>query len=428
MKRMKLLSLLLASAIGLSAMTASALAEVTVTFLHKWPEPENMAYFDKAVKEFEAAHPDIKIKMEAVADEPYKDKIRVLMASEQVPDVFFSWSGEFGKKFARGGRALDITAAVYDSDWKDRFSEASMGPFKYQGKLYGVPINVDAKFMLYNKKIFADQGIAEPKTYAEFLDACKKLKAAGVVPIAFGNQYPWAASHYIGDLLGKLVPNDVRLADYELTAPADKLYTDPGYVRALTEFKRLNDEGYFNRGSNALTHAIARGSFLAGRTAMIYMELVEFNQLKGTKAEKDGWDFFKLPGFADGKGDGGLLTGAPDGFMVSAKTTHPKEALEFLKFLTSADQGKKYVKVTGMTSAVKGSITAENADAMTLKGLDVLNAASGLALWLDTDMDARSTEVLLAGSQAILNGTETPEQVMAKVRETALAVQKERAQ
>ena len=82
------------------------------------------------------------------------------------------------------------------------------------------------------------------------------------------------------------------------------------------------------------------------------------------QAEKDGWDFFKLPGFADGKGDGGLLTGAPDGFMVSAKTQHPKEALEFLKFLTSADQGRKYVKVTGMTSAVKGSITAENADAL----------------------------------------------------------------
>ncbi len=83
--------------------------------------------------------------------------------------------------------------------------------------------------------------------------------------------------------------------------------------------------------------------------------------------------------------------------------------------------------MTGMTSAVKGAITAENTDAETLKGIDMLNAASGLALWLDTDMDARSTEVLLAGSQAILNGTETPEQVMTKVRETALAVQKERA-
>ncbi|MCC7482872.1 MAG: carbohydrate ABC transporter substrate-binding protein, partial [Hyphomicrobiales bacterium] len=286
MKHFKLTALIAASAMSLASMSLSATAEVTVSFLHKWPEPENMVYFDKVVKDFEASHPDIKIKMEAVADEPYKDKIRVLMASEQVPDVFFSWSGEFGKKFARGGRALDITEAVYNSDWKDRFSEASMGPFKYQGKLYGVPINVDGKFMLYNKKIFADNGIAEPKTYQEFLDACKKLKDAGIVPIAFGNQYPWAASHYIGDLLAKLVPNDTRLADYELTSKPEALYTDPGYVQALTEFKRLNDEGYFNRGSNALTHSIARGSFLAGRNAMIYMELVEFNQLKGSQAEK----------------------------------------------------------------------------------------------------------------------------------------------
>ena len=35
---------------------------------------------------------------------------------------------------------------------------------------------------------------------------------------------------------------------------------------------------------------------------MMYLELVEFGQLKGTKLEQDGWDFFALPGFADGKG------------------------------------------------------------------------------------------------------------------------------
>jgi raffinose/stachyose/melibiose transport system substrate-binding protein len=424
----KLASTLLVSGLSLMLLSAQAFAETTLNFLHKWPEPQNMAYFEKAVKAFEASHPDIKIKMEAVADEPYKDKIRVLMASDQVPDVYFSWSGEFGKKFARGGRALDITDAVYGSDWKTVFSEASMGPFKFKDKLYGVPINVDSKYMLYNKKIFADNGIEEPKTFADFVVACQKLKDAGVTPIAFGNQYPWAAAHYIGDLFGKMVPNATRLADYELSSPAETIYTDSNYVAALTKFKELNDAGYFNRGSNALSHEIARGSFAAGRAAMMYLELVEFGQLKGTKLEQDGWDFFALPGFPEGKGDQGLLTGAPDGFMVSAKTEHPKEALEFLKFLTSPEQGAGYVKMTGMTSAVIGSVTKDTADAATLKGLDILNKASGLALWIDTDMDARSTEVLLAGSQAILNGTETPEQVMAKVRETALAVKKERGE
>ena len=64
-------------------MTASALAEVTVTFLHKWPERENMACFTKAVKEFEAMHPDIKIKMEAVTDEPYKDSLHAAAAVQR---------------------------------------------------------------------------------------------------------------------------------------------------------------------------------------------------------------------------------------------------------------------------------------------------------------------------------------------------------
>lgn len=419
-------ALLLAAAVGLAAGAAAAQDKITLKFLHKWPEPENMAYFEPAVAAFEASHPNIDIDMEAVADEPYKDKIRVLMASDQVPDVYFSWSGEFGRKFARGGRALDITDAVYGSDWKERFSEASLSPYKFNDRLYGVPINVDAKFMAYNKKIFADNGLQAPTTWGEFETALAKLKEAGVTPIAFGNQYPWAASHYIGELLGKTVPNDNRLADYELESSPDALYTHPGYVQALSIFKKLNDDGYFNRGSNALTHSIARGSFAAGKAGMLYFELVEFVGLAGSQVEQDGWDFFRLPTPDNAAGDPGLLTGAPDGFMISSKTQHPAEAIEFLKFLTSIDQAKDYVKITGMTSSVNGSITAENAGPMVLKGLEELGRAKGLALWLDTDMDARSTEVLLAGSQAMLNGTETPEQVMAKVRETALVVQKER--
>lgn len=425
MKTSRLCALMLASAIGAS-MVGLAHAQTTVTFLHKWPEPENMAYFEKAVEEFEAANPDIDIQMEAVADEPYKDKIRVLMASRQVPDIFFSWSGEFGKKFARGGRAYDITDYVYDGDWQNTFPEAALQPFKFQDRLYGIPINVDAKFMLYNTTTFEEHGLEVPKTFDELIAVCAKLNEAGEVPINFGNQFPWAASHYIGEIIAKLVPNEIREADYALTRDADELYTDPGYVEALTAFKRLNEEGCFNRGSNALTHPIARGSFLAGRGAMIYMQMVEFGRIDGSPVDESGWNFFTLPTFTGGRGDAGIITGAPDGFMLSADTENPEEAIRFLKFMTTPEQARKYVDITGMTSSVKGAVTAENADERVLQGLKELDAASGLALWLDTDMDARSTEVLLAGAQGIINGTETPEGVMEEVRATARQVKQER--
>lgn len=425
MRHHRVTALALTTLLG-SAAFSVALADTTVSFLHKWPEPENMAYFEPAIEAFQAANPDIAVEMEAVADEPYKDKIRVLMASRQVPDVFFSWSGEFGKKFARGGRAYDITDYVYDGEWENVFPEAALQPFKFEGRLYGVPINVDAKFMLYNTSVFEEHGIEVPETFDELLAVCATLNDAGVVPINFGNQFPWAASHYIGEIIAKLVPNDVRTADYALTRSAEELYTHPGYVEALTAFQKLNDEGCFNRGSNALTHPIARGSFLAGRGAMIYMQMVEFGRIDGSPIDESGWDFFTLPTFPDGAGDPGIITGAPDGFMISADTQNIEGAIRLLKFLTTPEQAKQYVDITGMTSSVKGAVTAENADERVLQGLDYLDAASGLALWLDTDMDARSTEVLLAGAQGIIGGTETPEGVMEEVRETAKQVQQER--
>ncbi len=418
----------LVTAVGIALCAATgAQAQTTIEFLHRWPEPGYMPYFRQAVKTFEARNPDIDVSMDAVADEPYKDKIRVLMGSDQVPDVYFSWSGEFAQKFARNGRALDITDAVHGTKWGEHFSKALLEPFTFEGKQYGVPMTVDGKFMLYNKAIFEDNGLEKPETFGEFLALNGKLKEAGVTPIAFGNQYPWAASHYIGDLFAKLVPNDIRLGDYNLERPSDELYSHPGYVDALAKFETLNDEGYFNRGSNAVTHEIARGSFLAGRTAMMYLQLVEFAQItQDTALAQDGWGLFEMPDVPDGAGDSDLLTGAPSGFMIAADTEHPEEAIRFLEFLTSPEQAAKFVEMTGMTSAVEGAVDPSNASEQIYLGLKAVEKAGGLALWLDTAMDARTAEVLLDGSQALLNDTETPEAVMAQVQETARSVQAER--
>jgi raffinose/stachyose/melibiose transport system substrate-binding protein len=403
----------------LASLPGLAQDKTVVSFLHKFPEPENMAYFDAAVTEFEAANPTIDIVMEAVADEPYKDKIRVLMASDQVPDIYFSWSGEFGRKFAREGRTLDLTDALAGPEWQGRFAAASLEPFQFEGKQFGIPVNVDSKYMIYNKAIFEKHGLSVPTTFAEFIALNDALLAGGEVPIAYGNQAPWAATHYIGDLFAKLVPDDVRQADYQLLAPADQLYTHPGYVEALALYKSFGDKGYFNSGVNAISHQQARGAFIAGRAAMVYLELVEFYMLADTPVAEQGWGFFPMPPMEGAAGRNDLLTGAPDGFLISAKTEHPEEALAFLNFITSPEQAAKYVSTTGMTSAVIGSVTEETTTPETLAGLKALEDAAGMALWLDTDMDTASANVILAAGQGLLSGDETPEAVMEKVRAAA---------
>lgn len=399
--------------------------KVTIKFFHKWPEPEHLEYYNYVIDEFEKANPNINVEMEAVADEPYKDKIRVLMNSGEVPDIYFSWTGEFSFKFARAGQAMDLTDAFMNSDWKDKVINSAVEPYKWEGKIYGIPMRVNAKFMVYNKEVFAANNLTPPTTWDEMLAVCKTLKDAGVTPIAFGNEFPWASAHYVGDFNAKLVDSATLQGDYLLTAPADKLFTDPMYVEALTRFKTLNDNGCFNQGPNGISHSGARSSFIAGKAGMVYIELEEFVTVAdGMGADKFG--FFQLPGGTGGKGDPKLLTGAPDGFMVSAKTAHPQEAIAFLKFLTSPEMGKEYVKRLGIPSSVIGAVNEETALPIVVEGMNAINQASGMALWMDTDMDIKIVEVYLPGMQALMTGSKTPAEVMTDVQKAAQEVQAEK--
>lgn len=396
--------------------------KVKISFFHKWPEPEQLEYYNYVISEFNKVYPNIEVEMEAASDEAYKDKIRVLMASGEVPDIYFSWAGEFSWKFARAGQALDITDALMNTEWKDSIILSAVEPYKVEGKVYGIPMRINAKFMVYNKDMFEQLGLSVPTTWDEFLAVCEALKTAGITPLAFGNEFPWASAHYVGDFNAKLVNGDVLKADYLLTAEPDALFTDPGYVEALTRFKMLGDLGYFNDGANGISHSNARSSFMAGKVGMFYLELEEFVTIN---EEIQNFGFFQFPSGTGGQGDQDLLTGAPDGFMIYGKTQHPEEAITFLKFLTSKEMGYKYVEMLGIPSAVVGAVTAENALPAVVEGVNAINNASGMALWMDTDMNIKIVEVYLPGMQALLTGSKTPEQVMQEVHDIAVTVQAE---
>lgn len=399
----------------------SAQDEVTIRFFHKWPEPEHMEYYEWVIEQFEAEYPNINVEMEAVADEPYKDKIRVVMASGDVPDIFFSWAGEFSWKFAREGRALALDDYFYGTGWDEVVILSATEPYKWDGKLYGLPMRINGKFMVYNKQYFEDLGLSVPTTWDEFLAVCETLQENDIIPIAFGNEFPWASSHYVGDFNAKLVPSEVIQSDYLLTGEADTLFAHPGYVEALARFKTLNDEGYFNEGANALQHSLARASFIAGRAGMMYIELEEFVTVAEGMGE-DAFGFFQFPSGTGGEGDSNLLTGAPDGFMVSAESERPDEAITFLRFLLSPEMGAEYVSRLGIPSAVVGAVNEDTALPVVVEGVQSINEASGMALWLDTDINIRIVEVYLPGMQALLTGSETPESVMENVHDIATDV------
>lgn len=144
---------------------------ITLTFLDKHPEEEYKGYFEQAIADFEEQNPGVEIEYENISDQAIKEKLSVLAAGGDLPDIFFAWGGECLNRFTRAGRTLDLTPYMdEDPEWRDSFLPSFLSSSVYEGKNYAVPYRSAVLYMLYNKQIFADNGLEVPTTWDEFID------------------------------------------------------------------------------------------------------------------------------------------------------------------------------------------------------------------------------------------------------------------
>ncbi|MFI8848918.1 ABC transporter substrate-binding protein [Streptomyces sp. NPDC053499] len=300
--------------------------------------------------------------------------------------------------------------------WGKTFAPAARDAFTYGGKQYGVPINLDAKVFAYNKKVFADAEVKKPTSFQELLKTCDTLDKAGYTPIAFGNKHGWPAIHYMTQLNAQWVPGKVRDADYK---PSGGKFTDPGYVRALKSLKELSKR-CFTGQANGVAHESAQATLFQGESAMQFVETFEFPLLSAKdvpKSFKDNWSFFRMPASAGAPGDQEALVGAPDGLLVNPKSKNAGLAVDFLKFFTSKQNASLMTEMNDWLSPVQGS--ADGASPQNKEALKMISGTKNFAVWLDTVTHTQVAQAYLSGVEGLLDGSLTPEEVMAKVREAA---------
>ena len=415
----KRIALALAMAICLSLLCTVALADkVTVNFFHRWPNEPKNSYINSLIDEFEAANPDIDNVSDCVLNDSYKEKIRVLVSTDALPDVFFSWSGVFGENLTRSGRVLALDDVMArDSEWSSQIVEGQWAPFNYNGKQYGAPWSMDGKAFFYNVDVFNELGIEIPTTLNELYAVCEKLKENGYdEPISAGFSAPWAVSHYLGTICQRVVDPEVLAKDY--TGGGD--FSDPAYIEALNIFKKLGE--YMTSDPCSVDHEFARNAFIMGVSPMCYMQLAEMKYMRDD--EELNYAFFNFPAVEDGKGDPGQLTGAPEGMMISAtaKPEVQEAAIKFMEFVISKEGGHRMIAECGEISCVKGAWDETNCDEKQLEAIDLILAATEPAVWQDCATEATIANAFMAGGQLLLTGDMTAEDVMASVQTAAAAL------
>ncbi|MDC3412099.1 extracellular solute-binding protein [Aquibacillus sp. 3ASR75-11] len=396
-------------------------AQKTIKFMHLWPEGSSNAQYtivENIIDQFENENPNVKVEVEPLGNEQYKQKMKVLSSSGELPDVGMTWAAGFLTPYVEGNLFAPLND-VLEGGLQEKFVSGTTEAYAIDGKTYGLPLELNIAPIFYNKAIFEENGLEVPKTYEEFKNVVKTLKGNGVTPIALGNKDRWTGSlwyMYLADRIGgaETLTNAInRSGSFE----------DPALVKAATEIQNLVDLGAFSEGYNALSDQEAKGLFMNGQAAMYLIgswDLPNYTTSKDVPQEfKDSIGFFNFP-TVNGKGDLNSWVGGPGvGLFVAENSDVKKEAKDFVTFF--AEQwGEQAVTDAGVIPATKVDTGAVELPDMYIDVLDELNQASNITLFADVQMNPDVAQVHLDAIQSLFGDEITPEE-FTKMQEDALA-------
>ncbi|MBN1537749.1 MAG: carbohydrate ABC transporter substrate-binding protein [Anaerolineales bacterium] len=221
----------------------------------------------------------------------------------------------------------------------DAFPQGVLDIVSYDGHPWSVPVNIHRSNVLwYNKTVFADNGIEKaPETWDEFIATAEILQAAGITPLALGDNGPWAAAHLFEDVLAGVLGAD----GYKGLWTGDTSWSDAKVTEALNTFRTVLS--YVNEDHSALTWDQANQYVIDGKAAMTIMG----DWCDGDYVAKGFTDY----GWAPVPGTKGVYVALSDTFGLPKGAKNPELTKEFLGVLGSKEGQEAF-------NILKGSICA----------------------------------------------------------------------
>jgi raffinose/stachyose/melibiose transport system substrate-binding protein len=280
--------------------------------------------------EFKEANPGVNMVTESYPDQPYQQKIKIYATAKQLPDIFKYWSfSTLLKPLVDGKFVLPLNRADFE---KLGYMPGALDANTYNGKLYGIPVSADFWVIYYNKKLFKEAGVTRlPATLEELIGLAPQFKAKGIIPMTTDGKDAWPMAITF-DQLAWRISGDATLPRKALERKIK--FTDPVFVRAAAELKKLATSGLFQEDLDVSDYGAARNLFGQEKAAMFLMGSWELGLGTDNSFSDDfraNVDAFKFPLVAGGKGKvNDLFAWFGGNYVVSATSKHTDLGVKYL--------------------------------------------------------------------------------------------------
>lgn len=260
------------------------------------------------------------IKLVYITDYTNGSKLQTSFASGQGPDLFLISPGDF-LRYYNGGVLKDLTPYI-DKAVQDDFYPDVIATRQVDGKIYGVPMEVEPMAFYYSVDAFEKAGLNEndvPKTWDELLELGAKLKTSKRYGILFETQpgyyqnFTWYP--FLWEAGGEVVDTKTKKSGFNSDAA----------VKALKFWQDAVKRGIAPRTTVGTGGSDIVPNLVGGYTAIINCGIWGISALR-EGAPKFKYGVFKLPIPAGGKY---VTIGGGWAFCVNAKSPNAEEAAKF---------------------------------------------------------------------------------------------------
>ena len=318
-----------------------------------WTGGGEAAGLEAMIKVFNAEYPNVEFINAAVAGGAGTNARAVLATRLQSGDPPDSWQGHAGQELIGtyvAGSQIEPLNDLYEAEgWLAVMPETLIPLISDSGNIYSVPVNIHrANVLWYNPSILEANNVAVPTTIDEWFAAMDTLKAAGVTPLALGEQ--WTQMHLMETVLLGTLGSDAYNGLWDGTTD----WSSAEVTAALDNFKKALT--YTNTDAASLSWQDAAQLVVNGDAAFNVMgDWAEgyFRELGKTPMTDYGW--------APVPGSVGVFQFLSDSFTLAVGAPHPDGATAWLKVAGSKAGQEAF-------NPVKGSICARTDCDKTLFG------------------------------------------------------------
>lgn len=337
MKNKKMISGLLVGTMALSMMSGmcvSAEEEVTLT-MWTWSPITRTA--EKMIAAFEEANPGIKIEYTNYNYNPeYLQALSAAAASDNLPDIVGLQPGSLTQTYS--DYLLDFSeyaVAQWGEDWTAVYdnvtqSQLQLGNAADDDGYYILPIETQDIYVEYNKALFEKLGIAAPTTYEELVNASEVLKENGYAPLFFGGADGW---QHVNLLL--MCTSQLSNTLFDECQNGEKPWTCDEMIQAMTNYKKLFDDGVIQEGSlSSTSYSDGTSLFLGGQVGMMLLGSWWSQEFTGEDVADAvanwDYDYFYLPAISEGASASKAIGGVDFGYGITKNCENPEAAWKAL--------------------------------------------------------------------------------------------------